>query len=169
MTPWLLLLLAAVAPSGETPAAREQARACLAAGAAAVPACRRALELGLRPQRAAVVNGILATRLVADGRWDEAAAALEEWCRLAPADPDVLLFGLGDPDAAASRLREAAALATPDASLLGALGSALAAAHRYAEATQAFDQAVALEADFFDLRPAAKAVAEAARRQASWP
>lgn len=173
---WLLLLAAAPA-SRETPAAREQARACLAEQSdAAVQTCRGALEMGLRAERAAVLEGVLADRLAADERWEEAAAALEEWCRLAPADPeprrrlaDVLLFGLGRADEAVARLEQATALGPPDASSFGALGVARAAAGRYAEAVEAFDTAARLDPAFFELRPTAQAIAEAARRREAWP
>jgi len=173
----LLLLLAAPLPGLETAAGREQARLCLAeAGEAGIAACRRALEMGLKPARAAVVNGVLATKLAAAGRWDEAASTLEAWCSLAPADAeprrrlaDVLLYGLGRAEQAASRLQEAVRLAPDDAATQGALGVALASAGRYAEALEAFDAALRLDASFFDLRPAARAVSEAARERKPWP
>jgi Flp pilus assembly protein TadD len=150
---------------------------CLAAeGDAAVPACRRALELGLRAERAAVVNGVLASKLAASDRWDEAASALAEWCRLAPGDPeprrrlaDVLLHGLGRAADAVAELQEAVRLSPDDGPAWGALGIALAAARRYDEATVAFDKAIGLDATFFDIRPAARTVADAARQHKAWP
>ena len=177
MSPWLLLFLVAARPKPETPAAREQARLCLAQdGDEGVAHCRLALETGLEPEHASVVNGVLATKLAAAQRWEEAAAALEEWCRLAPADPeprrrlaDVLLFGLGRAEEAANRLQEAVQLTPDDAAGWGALGIALASALRYDEALQAFDAALRLEPAFFDLRPASRAVAEAARERKGWP
>jgi Flp pilus assembly protein TadD len=177
VSPWLLLLLAAVRQLPETPAVREQARLCLAEdGDEGLAHCRLALEGGLKPARAAVVSSVLATRLVAADRWDEASAVLDAWCRLSPADPepqrrlaDVLLFGLGRTDEAVARLQEAARLLPDDAATWGELGTALAAARRYEEARQAFDEALRLDTSFFELRPAARAVADAARQQKSWP
>ena len=179
MSPWALLALAALpaAPARETPAAREQARLCLSEPEdAGIAACRRSLEMGLEPARAAVVNGVLATKLAARERWEEAAAALEAWCRLDTADAeprrrraDVLLFGLGRSEEAAASLEEAAHLAPDDAPTLGALGVALAAAGRYPEAVGAFDAAQRLDEAFLELRPGARAVAEAARQQKPWP
>jgi tetratricopeptide (TPR) repeat protein len=171
------LLLAAPPTPRETPAARQQARACLAeAGEAGIPACRQALDMGLQPARAAVVNGVLATKLAAGRRWEEAAAALDEWCRLAPADPeprrrlaDVLLFGLGRAGEAVTRLQEATVLEPSDAATWGALGVALASALRYEEAAQAFGTAQGLDAAFFEPRPGARAVADAARQGRAWP
>jgi tetratricopeptide (TPR) repeat protein len=169
-------MLAAI-PARETPAGRDQARLCFSEqGEAGVAACRLALERGLRPERAAVVNGVLASKLAASSRWEEAASAFEAWRRIAPSDPeplrrlaDVLLHGLGRADEAAARLQEAARLAPDDAPTWGALGVALATARRYDEAGAAFDTATSLAPDYFELRPATRAVAEAARRHEGWP
>lgn len=177
MSAWLLLLVAASRPGAETAAARQQARACVSeTGEAGIAACRLALELGLKPERAAVVNGVLATKLAAGQHWEEAATALEEWCRLAPSDPeprrrlaDVLLHGLSRAEDAAARFQEAVQLAPDDAATWGALGVALASARRYAEAIEAFDTALRLDPALFDSRPAARAVAEAARERKAWP
>jgi Flp pilus assembly protein TadD len=173
---WLLLLLAA-RPSQETAAAREQARLCLSEqGDEGLAQCRLALEGGLKPERAAVVSAVLATKLAAAERWEDASAVLEAWCRLSPADPEpqrrlagVLLFGLGRADEAVTHLQEAARLAPDDATTWGDLGIALASARRYDEAQQAFEAALRLDASFFELRPAARAVADAARQQRPWP
>jgi tetratricopeptide (TPR) repeat protein len=179
MSTLLLALVVAARPTPvqETSAAREQARQCVSEpDAAGIDACRRALALGVDREHAMVLDGVLAAKLGELGRWDEAAAALEAWCDLAPTDAeprrrlaDVLLFGLGRPEAAVARLQEAVRLAPDDAAIWGALGVALAGAERYPEATEAFDAAERLDPAFFALRPGANAVAKAARARSAWP
>ena len=178
MIAWTLPLLLAAPPApSEAPAARDQARLCLAEpDEAGIAACRRALQLGLGPSRGAVVSGVLATKLAALERWEEAAAVLQAWCGFAPGDAeprrrlaDVLLFGLGRADEAAARLAEAATLAPTDAPTFGAMGVALASTGRYAEAGEAFDAASRLDPAFFETRPGARAVRDAARQQKPWP
>jgi Flp pilus assembly protein TadD len=68
-----------------------------------------------------------------------------------------------------TRLQEASALVPEDAATWGALGVALASARRYEEAAQAFDAALGLDGAFFEPRPGARAVADAARQHMPWP
>lgn len=176
----LLIAGAALAPaaaSGESAAAREQARLCerqnLAAGAAA---CRSALELGIGPARRAALRDQLARHLVALEDWEALADHFREGVRLEPQSALAwqrlgltLLFALHQPVEAASALREAVRLAPADAEARLGLAQALVATGRGAEAAAAFEQALRLDPQALEGRPAARAAFEAARSGTSWP
>jgi tetratricopeptide (TPR) repeat protein len=142
---------------------------------AAIAACRRALKLGLSPQRAATVQLLLALNLSGLNRWQEAADAYRERLRLRPEDAeahwrlgDALLFGLSQPAEALAPLREAVRLRPDLAGAQGSLGIALAASGAYPEAVTALDAAQRIDPEYFTNRPAAKRVYEAARRGERW-
>jgi len=167
----------AAAPSGETPAAREQARLCerlnLEEG---VAACRAALALGIGPDRRRPVRELLAKHLVALERWDELAELLRESVQLEPGNADAwlrlgltLLFALDEPAEAIGALEEATRLAPTDASARLGLGLALHAGGRPEEAVKALEGALRLDPAALDGRPAARAVLEAGRRGEAWP
>jgi tetratricopeptide (TPR) repeat protein len=80
-----------------------------------------------------------------------------------------LLFALDASAEAAGALQEAARLAPADASVHLGLALALHAAGRSKEATAAFDEALQLDPVVLDGRPAARAALEAARRGEPWP
>ncbi len=176
----LLIAGAALAPaaaSGETAAAREQARLCerqnLAPGAAA---CRSAFELGIGPARRAALRDQLARHLVALEDWEALADHFREGVRLEPLSALAwqrlgltLLFALHQPVEAASALGEAVRLAPGDAEARIGLAQALVATGRAAEAAAAFEQALRLDPQALEGRPAARAAFEAARSGASWP
>ena len=89
-----LVLLALTAPTPpprlrDSPAARDQARHCVSrSGEPAVAACRRALELGLTPARAALVRRTLAGHLIALDRPGEAIETYRDAVRAQPDDAD---------------------------------------------------------------------------------
>jgi tetratricopeptide (TPR) repeat protein len=165
------------AASGETPAAREQARLCeKLAGAAGVTACRQALQLGIAAPRRAAVREQLARHLAALEDWDALADHFRESTSLAPQDALAwqrlgltLLFGLHQPKEAASALEQAVRLAPANAEARAGLAQALAASGRSADAAAQFAEALRLDPSVLDGRPAAQASYEAARRGAPWP
>jgi tetratricopeptide (TPR) repeat protein len=165
------------APRSETPAAREQARLCerrnLAPGA---EACRQALALGIGPERRPAIRDQLARHLVALEDWEALAEHFREGVRLEPGSGTAwqrlgmtLLFGLSQAGEAVGALEQAARLSPSDAETQLGLAMALAAAGRVGEAAAHFEQAQRIDPAALDGRPAARAVAEAARRGASWP
>jgi tetratricopeptide (TPR) repeat protein len=164
-------------PSGESPAAREQARQCERLdGEEAVAACRQALVLGIAPPRRAAIRQLLSQRLAALERWEELAAVLRESVQLDPGDAGAwdrlgvaLLYGLGRPGDAVPALGTAVRLAPADAATRVDLAVALAAAGRLAEALAAFEEAVRQEPGVLESRPAARAVLDAAREGRRWP
>ena len=175
-----LVLLTAPAPPPrvrETPAAREQARQCLAlSGAPGVSACRRALELGVVPSRAALVRRTLAVKLIALERADEAIEVYREAARAQEEDADAhwrlgqALLGLGgDAQGALAPLRRARELAPEEPRVHVTLGQALAALGRAEEAVAAFEAGLRLDPSYLDHRPGARAAYEAARRGERWP
>jgi tetratricopeptide (TPR) repeat protein len=141
-----------------------------------VAACRRALDLGLAPRRAALVRRTLALKLI---RLERPAEALEVYRDAARAQPDdadaqfrlgqALLSMADDASGAAEALARARDLRPDDARTQGALGLALAALGRTAEAVAAFEVAERLDARFFESRPASRLAYEAARRGERWP
>ena len=175
----LLLLGTAAVPAGrkETAAAREEARQCLErSGESAVGACRRALGLGLIPPRAAVVRRALALELIALDRGQEALEVYREAVAAQPEDAEAqlrlgqaLLSIAGDAEAALPALERARELRPDEARMAGALGLALSALGRTAEAVTAFEAAARLEPQFFASRPGARRAYEAARRGERWP
>jgi tetratricopeptide (TPR) repeat protein len=170
-------LAAAPLARTDTPEAREQARLCerlnLAPGAAA---CRAALELGIAPARRAALRDQLARHLVALEDWDALADHFREGVRLEPQSALAwqrlglaLLFAVHQPVEAESALAEAVRLAPADAEARVALAQAQAATGRSAAAAAAFDEALRLDPDVLEGRPAARAAFDAARRGAGWP
>jgi tetratricopeptide (TPR) repeat protein len=165
------------AAAHETAAAREQARLCerksLEEGLAA---CKAALALGIGPPRRAAVRELLARHLVALERWGELADHLREDVRLDPMDPAVwqrlgfvLLLAVDATPEALATLEEAVRLAPTDATSRLGLALALQAAGRPGEAKGAFEEALRLDPDVFEERPAARAAFEAAKRDERWP
>jgi tetratricopeptide (TPR) repeat protein len=80
-----------------------------------------------------------------------------------------LLYGLDEEAEAAGALEEAVRLAPADASARVSLALALQAAGRRREAVEALDQALKLDPAVLEGRPAARAALEAARRGEPWP
>jgi tetratricopeptide (TPR) repeat protein len=80
-----------------------------------------------------------------------------------------LLFGLHQPSEAASALEQAVRLAPASADAHAGLAQALAASGRPADAAAQFAEALRLDPNVLDGRPAAQASYEAARRGAPWP
>jgi tetratricopeptide (TPR) repeat protein len=155
----------------------EQTRACLEAPREqGIEACRRALALHPRPERAELLRHSLGGRLASLGRWEEASAVYRESARLRPADGDAqlragsaLLDGLNKPDEAVIYLRQAARLKPSDARAHGLLALASASAGHFPEAVEEFEAALRLQPTYFELRRAARAVYEAARAGKRWP
>jgi tetratricopeptide (TPR) repeat protein len=181
MTAGAVLAVLALAPpptrAGESPAARAQVRQCTArSGEPAVAACRRALELGLAPSRAALVRRTLAGHLIALDQAVEAIAVYRDAARAQPDDADAhwrlgqALLAL-DSDAAAAlpSLERARELAPEEPRVHVTLGEGLAALGRHVEAVAAFEAALDLDPAFLDHRPGARAAYEAARRGERWP
>lgn len=177
-----VLLVAAMAEAaggagGETAGAREQARQCLdLPRESAVEACRRALALGLRPARAAVVRRALALKLIALERGREAVEVYREAARAQPDDAEAhlrlgqaLLSIVGDADAALAVLQRARELRPDEPRVHGAVGLALSALGQAAEAVSAFEAALRLDPQFFLSRPGARRAYEAAQRGERWP
>jgi len=161
----------------ETAAAREQARLCeRLPGASGAAACRQALALGIAGPRRAAVREQLARHLVALADWDALAELFRESVALAPQDAEAwrrlgltLLFALHQPSEALGALEQAVRLAPADAEARAGLAQALAASGQLQAAVAAFDEALKLDADVLDGRPAARAALDAARRGAPWP
>jgi tetratricopeptide (TPR) repeat protein len=163
-------------PASESVEARREAYLCTSQSReVAIPACRRALALGLRRDRATTVNLVLGLHLAALQRWDEVVKVYREAVRLSPHDAiarwrlgDALLYGLGRPTEARAPLREATRL---DPSLAGAyvsLGVAQNAMGDHAEAVASFDEALRLEPRVLATRPVAREVLKASRRGERW-
>lgn len=173
----VFLLPAGAAAAPDSTSATEQARLCIDLPKdEGVQACRRALALGLSPQRSEAVRLVLARELGALGRWEEAVAVYRESARVRPDDPEAhlrlgsaLLLGLNRPEEAAGSLREAIRLRPREARAHGLLGIALNDLGRHAEAVAALEQALRLDPAYFEQRPAARATLEAARRGEVWP
>jgi tetratricopeptide (TPR) repeat protein len=172
------VLPAAEPPTNENREASLATRACFAATDAgdAVNACRKALASAEAPGRREALARVLALRLAALERWDEAARAFEDLGRLRPTDAEArlglaasLLHGLGRPEAALAPLDEAAGLLPDDPRPWIEKGLALAALGRHADAVAAFDEALKRDGSCLESRPAAAAVVEAARHGDSWP
>lgn len=177
----LALLLAAAVPAAprgvDSPEAREQARLCgERSREPGVEACRRALELGLSKPRATRVWRELAPKLASLGRWDETVEAYRELAQREPGDAELryrlaaaMLHGQGQAEAAAAELRAALILAPGDPRIWAELGAALNALGRATESVAAFEEALKLDPQCLELRPAARLVLEASRRGERWP
>jgi len=168
---------ALAAPAPETAAAREQARICeKLTGEESLFACRRAIDLGLSPERLWPVRQIVARRLASLERWDELADHFRSDVALHPLDPEArlrlgstLLFALGRHSDAVTELAEAARMAPEAALPRGLLALAQAASGRLKEAAEDFEAALRLDEHLLDHRPAMRAAFEAARRGEAWP
>jgi tetratricopeptide (TPR) repeat protein len=158
-------------------AAAAQARLCTrATGEAAVTACRHALELGLPAARQAAIEAALASRLGALDRWDDVVEVYRGAVARRPTDGEArlrlgtaLLHMEDRAKEAEPELREAARLLPGDAEARVLLGNALALAGRLPEGVAAFEEALRLDPEVLDHRPAARAVYDAARRGERWP
>ena len=177
-----LLALAAAAPAASSAdlddlRARLTLRACAAAvREESVRLCRQALELGLSPRRAAVAQRLLGRSLADLLRWDEAVAAYREALTLEPTDAEAgfrlglaLHYGQGRPAEAERFLREAVRSCPDQATYRVELAVVLNALERHAEASDEFQQALALDDHALDTRPAAQATYLASLREALWP
>ena len=139
-------------------------------------ACRRALVLGLPAAQASALRRVLAVKLAGLQRWEEVVEVYREAARAAPGDPEAarrlgsaLLHLAGRPAEAMGPLQDAIRLGPGEPLAHAELGVALAALGRATEATAAFDEAARLDPAFFESRPAAQAIYEAARRGEGWP
>jgi tetratricopeptide (TPR) repeat protein len=172
-----LVLLAAPARPMEGPAAREQARLCESRpGEEGLAACRRAIEMGLGPNRLEAVRELVARRLVSLERWEELVEHFREEVALHPERAEAqrrlgsaLLFAVDRPEEALGPLREAARLGTDGVEAQVLLGIALNALGRQQEAVAAFEDAERTDPGLVDRRPASRAVYEAARKAERWP
>lgn len=179
--PTLVLALSAVDvadPAVESLAAQEQFRRCMTETdeVASVPACRKALELGLGRLRAALVQDVLAQRLGLLGHWEEAVEALRELVLLSPEDAEAhvrlgsaLLHGLDRPAEAVEPLRHACFLAPAQARSHGELAVALNRLAAHVDAVAEFEEALRLEPSYLDERPASRQAYEASRSGKRWP
>jgi tetratricopeptide (TPR) repeat protein len=176
---WLLALSLLGAPpvQGQVDQARaDEFRRCLELPRQeGVEACRAALALGLTPGRAVIAYEILALNLGGLERWDEVVETYRSLVDLRPESPDAqlrlgiaLLHAQDRAEEAIPRLVEAIRL-RPVARAYGALGTALNLVERHEQAVAAFERALALDADYFEIRPAERQVYEASKRGQVWP
>ena len=173
-----MLLLSAGVPRPESLEARQQFRLCLGEREqdASLAACRKALELGLPPDRVWLARDVLASRLVSLERWEEAVAALRELTLLRPDDGgsllrlgSALLHGLDRPAEAVETLRRAVSLTPSDARAHGELALALQQLGDSAPAVAEYEEALRLDPSYLEGRPSARLAFEAARRGEGWP
>lgn len=175
------LLLAPASGSAATrvdsPAAREASRLCIELQKEeGIETCRLALALGLSPPRAAIVNELLAYKLIERNRWDETVAVYRELVRLRPRDPEghlrlgtALLYGQSNPGEAILAFREALRLRPGDARAHGWIGVALNQLGQLDESVVEFEEALRLDPSYLDNRPGARETYEASRRGEGWP
>jgi len=172
-----LALGAATGAQAQVTAAVVQARLCTkTTGEAAVAPCRKALELGLPLTRQPAIEVTLASRLSALERWDEVVEVYRGAVSRRPGDGQArirlgaALLHMQDRAAEAEpELREAIRLRPDDAEAQVLLGDALVRLGRAPDAVAAFEQALRLDANVLDQRPAARAAYDAARRGEKWP
>lgn len=165
------------AATPDSPAAIQPARQCVDLPKdAGIAACRAALSLGLSQRRAGVLRDVLASKLAALGRWEEAVAVYREAAAQPSAGAETyvrlgsaLVHGVGRPEEALPWLREAARIDPSNPGPWGVLGAALSALGRSGEAAAAFDEAVRRDPAWLEGRPASQAIAEAARKGEAWP
>jgi len=174
----LTLLLAASVLRSESLESRQQFRLCLGEqqDEASAAACRKALELGLAPERAALVQDVLASRLSSLERWEESIVALRELTRLRPDDVgallrlgSALLHGIGQPAEAVEPLRHAAWLAPANARVHAELALAQHQLGDLAPALAEYEEALRLDPSYLEGRPGARLAFEAAQRGERWP
>ncbi|MCM2257445.1 MAG: tetratricopeptide repeat protein [Vicinamibacteria bacterium] len=165
-----------VLPAYETRAARDAQRACFAVlSDEAVPACERALALGLTVGKASGVARRLALLHARELRWEQAAQAWAACAAILPKEPAPrvahghLLSLLGRHDEALAAFDEALRLAPDDAEALLGAGTALARLGRGSEALARIDEAARREPELFERRPALAAMRDALRAGKSWP
>lgn len=165
--------------AGESLSAREQGRVCVSVevpAADSLAACRQALRLGLRGERAAAIRIVLAQKLADALDWEGALAVYAElvhdrpedaaaWLRLGQAQ----LLGLGRPAQALVSLETAVRLAPADADAACLLGVAYNALGRQPEAIREIERSQLLDPAALERRPAAREALEAARRGEIWP
>ena len=143
---------------------------------AGLASCREALRLGLREPQRTAVRQLLARRLAERERFDELVdlyledthehpSESEAWRRLGAAR----LFLRADPAGALPALEEAVKLRSEDAPTHVLLGLCLNTLSRHREAVAAFEEALRLDPEALELRPATRAVFDAARRGEPWP
>ena len=169
-----LLLLAGSAANAD---AQEELRLCLGQKREeAVRACRQVLHHGLPARKASVVRSVLAAELSNLGRGDEALEVYREQANVAPADPEAqlrfgmaLLFLANRPAEAVAVLQGSLRLSPRNALAYGALGTALAGLEQHPEAAAAFAEAMRLDPEYFERRPASRQTYEAAQQGRRWP
>lgn len=185
MVPFVLLAAlllprpAAPQPSVDSLEAKAQVRVCLSLAvekAVAIEGCRRALALGLSPDWAGAIRLYLARRLADAMRWDDVVAVYRELVATRPRDAEAqlrlghaLLYGVRSGVEAELAYRRALSLAPDDPAAWASLGAALNTQARHPEAEAAFEQALALDPEYFDTHEAARVVYEASRRGQTWP
>jgi Flp pilus assembly protein TadD len=164
-------------PASQGSEADTAAKTCLAGSdAVAVDACRKALALVRTPERREVLAEVLAQKLAALERWEEASGAFAELVRMRPRDAEAKLglaaawlYGMGRAEDALAPLADAADLLPDDPRPWIERGIALAALGRFAEAEAAFEEALRRDPSCLEARPAASEVLDAARRGKTWP
>jgi tetratricopeptide (TPR) repeat protein len=163
-------------PAAET-SALEKARQCVSGEREeAVRACREALRMGLPSQRARTLRSVLADELSTLKRWEEAVEVYREQASLTPEDPEAqlrlgmaLLFLVNRPSEAVPVLQAGLRANPRSAQAYGALGTALAALDQHPEASAAFAEALRLDPEYFEHRPAARQTYEACQQGKRWP
>lgn len=165
-----------VLPAYETREARDAQRACFAVlSDEAVPACERALALGLTVGKASGVARRLALLHARELRWEQAAQAWAACSAILPKEPAPrvahghLLSLLDRHDEALAAFDDALRLAPDDPEALLGAGTALARLDRGREALGRIDQAARREPGLFERRPALAAMRDALRAGKSWP
>jgi cytochrome c-type biogenesis protein CcmH/NrfG len=123
-----------------------------------------------------VLRQALAVKLTNLVRLQEAAEVYRESARLLPNDAAVqlrfgsaMLYFAADPAASEEPLHRALLLDPQNATAHATLAMALFALGRFQDAGAAFDEALRLDPSYFEGRPGARQVYEAAGRGESWP
>ena len=145
-------------------------------GEEGVTACQQALALALPAARAATLRRVLAGRLAALKRWDDAVEVYRDDVRARPGDAEAqrrlgsaLLYLTGRPADALGPLQESIRLRPNEPAAHAELGVALAELGRADDAVAAFEAAARLDPAYFESRPAAQATFDAVRRGQRWP
>ena len=164
-------------PLPDPAAAQDEARRCEDGEEdGGLAACREALRLGLREPQRSAVRQLLARRLAEQERFDELVDLYLEDTQEHPGESDpwrrlgaARLFLRADPAGALPALQEAVRLRTEDADAHVLLGLCLNGLSRHPEAVSEFEEALRLDPEALELRPAARAAFEAAQRGERWP
>jgi len=183
--PLLALLTTLLMPQADPPRpvdsleARAQVRVCLSLDVerdVAIEGCRQALAIGLDPDWASAIRLYLARRLADAMRWEQVVQVYRELAASRPRDPQAwlrlghaLLYGTQSYVEAEAAYRQALALEADQPAGWAALGAALNAEGRHAEAVSAFGRALALDPEFFETHQASRSVYEASRQGRPWP